>query len=304
MWTPDTMVGAAVAAGTLAAGLLVTAPAASAAPACTEWTVSTVATGYGMLENLVFGDNGTMYLSETSPLGPGRIQALSPDGVRSVAVDDVRSPGGLVVDGSVLYFTTGNGTAAGLFDIPDGTVDTLDLVSGARSTYAAGLVMPNGLARTDDGALFTTRNLGLTTGLTVVPSASPHVPSVVRTDLGTANGIAVDADALYVADTFEPSLRITALDVDDPAGPARILPVDGFGPFTASDDMTVGPDGMIYLAQNLAGRVLRVDPATGSSCVVGTGVPLTSSVEFGGLGWDENSLYATSFDGSVRKLTP
>ncbi len=68
--------------------------------------------------------------------------------------------------------------------------------------------------------------------------------------------------------------------------------------------MTVGPDGMIYLAQNLAGRVLRVDPATGSSCVVGTGVPLTSSVEFGGPGWDDNSLYATSFDGSVRKLTP
>lgn len=293
-----------VSAGALTAGLLVCAPSASADPICTPWSVVTVASGFGMLENLAFGGDGSMYLSETSPLGNGRIQRLTPDVVRSVAVPDVTSPGGLVVDGDTLYFTTGNGTAAGLFDTHDGTVEKFDVTSGARSTYASGLVMPNGLARSTNGDLFTTRNLGVTTGLTLVPGEPPHEPSVVRTDLGTANGIAIDGDTLYVADTFEPQLKITVLDTRDPGGAVRTIAVDGFGPFTASDDMTVGPDGQIYLAQNLASRVLRIDPESGSSCVIGEGMPLTSSVRFGESGWNRDALYATSFDGSVRRLSP
>nr|WP_296767628.1 SMP-30/gluconolactonase/LRE family protein [Rhodococcus sp. (in: high G+C Gram-positive bacteria)] len=294
----------------VAGAMLIGSPNAAAAPnivaeqPCSPWIVSTVAAGFGTLENLAFGADGTMYLSETSLSGSGRIAALMPDGQRRTAVADVNSPGGLVVDGNTLYFATGNGTIAGLLDTHDGTVDTLDVESGTRSTYARGLVMPNGLARSPEGDLFTTRNLGATTGLTVVPHDSPNEPYSVRTDLGTANGIAIDGDTVYVSNTFDPVLVITALDADDPGGPSTKIPVDGFGPFTASDDMTVGPDGQIYLAQNLAGRVLRIDPRTGNSCVIGTGLPLTSSVEFGGSGWDRTSLYATSFDGTVRKLTP
>lgn len=297
--------GGALAAGVLVVGLAVTAPVATASTstACTPWTVSTVASGFGPLENLSFG-GGSMYLSETSPVGTGNIVRLAADGSREIAVAGVASPGGQVVDGRTLFFTTGNGTASGLFGIPDGTVDTLDLETGARAKYAEGVVMPNGLARSADGDLFTTRNLGATTGLTVVPAESPHTPTVVRTDLGTANGIAIDDGTLYVANTFEPNLEIAALDIDDPGGAVRRIPVDGFGPFTASDDMTVGPDGQIYLAQNLAGRVLRIDPQSGSSCVIGSGLPLTSSVEFGGQGFERNALYATSFAGTVSKLSP
>ncbi|WP_338892851.1 SMP-30/gluconolactonase/LRE family protein [Rhodococcus sovatensis] len=295
---------AAAAVGAMAAGLLVFSPTASASPVCTSWSVSTVASGYGMLENLAFGGDGSMYLSETSPIGPGSIQRLTPDTVRSVAVSDVSSPGGLVVHDRTLYFATGNSTAAGLFGTPDGTVDVVDLESGVRSTFARGLVMPNGLARSSDGAFFATRNLGAPTGLTLVPSAAPHEPAVVRTDLGTANGIAIDGDTLYVSNTFEPELRITVMDARDPGGAVRTIPVDGFGPLTASDDMTVGPDGRIYLAQNLAGRILRIDPKDGSSCVIATGMPLTTSVSFGGTGWDSSSVYATSFDGTVRQVSP
>ncbi|MDJ0391943.1 SMP-30/gluconolactonase/LRE family protein [Rhodococcus sp. G-MC3] len=288
----------------VAGAVLVGTPDAAAAPTCSPWTVSTVAQGFGMLENLAFGEDGTIFLSETSPLGMGRIQALTPDGRRRTAVPDVTSPGGLVVDGDTLFFTTGNGTAAGVFGTADGTIDTLDIETGARTTYARGLVMPNGLAMSSNGDLFTTRNLGSDTGLTVVPHEVPHEPSSVRTDIGTANGIAIDGNTVYVANTFDPALAITEVDTDDPSGQSRTLAVDGFGPLTASDDLTVGPDGQLYLAQNLASRVLRIDPRTGQSCVLGTGLPLTSSVDFGGPGWDRTSLYATSFDGTVRKLTP
>lgn len=297
-------IGAGVVVGVLTAGLLVWAPSASATPGCAPWSVTTVASGFGMLENLAFDGKGSMYLSETSPAGPGSIRRLTPDGVRSVAVTDVISPGGLVADGGTLYFTTGNALVAGLFDSHDGTVDTLDLSTGTRSTYAGGLTMPNGLARTENGDLLATRNLGVTTGLTQVPAEAPHSPIVVRTDLGTANGIAIDGSTVYVANTFDPDLAVSVLDASDLTATARTITVDGFGPITASDDMTVGPDGSIYLAQNLAGRVLRIDPVSGAACVVGSGMPLTSSVETGGPGWDRDALYATSFDGTVRKLSP
>lgn len=281
--------------------LIVGAPAASATPDCTPWTTSTVASGFGTLENLAFDDRGTMLLSETSLFGTGSIRGLTPDGERSVVVPDVASPGGLAVRGDTLYFTTGNGFVSGALDIPDGSVETVDLTSGARATVARDLVMPNGLVLLDDGDMLVTRNVGAQSGLTRIDGDSSRV---VRTDLGSANGIATDGTAVYVSNTFEPELAVTVLDSEDLGGEARRIPVDGFGPVTASDDLTVGPDGQIYLAQNLAGRVLRIDPESGSSCVVGTGLPLTSSVEFGGPGWNRDALYATSFDGSVRQLTP
>lgn len=291
----------------VAAGSTVTvvlAPGAHAAPTCSPWTVGTVASGYGPLENLAFDGRGSLLLSETSFLGPGNIRSLAPDGSSGIVVPNVSSPGGLAVENDTLYFATGNGTASGLFDIHDGSVQTLDLGSGETATAARGLVMPNGLAVLDDGDLVVTRNLGATTGITRIAVGDPDSAEIVRTDLGTANGIAYDGDTLYVADTFEPDLSISVLDAHDLGGDVGRIPVDGFGPFTASDDMTVGPDGHIYLAQNLAGRVLRIDPDTGGSCVIGSGMPLTTSVEFGGEGFDPDSLYATSFDGTVRQLTP
>ncbi|MBY6411147.1 SMP-30/gluconolactonase/LRE family protein [Rhodococcus sp. BP-252] len=289
---------------TTCGAVVAVAPTAAAAPACAPWTVSTVASGLGLLENVTFDDRGTMLLSRTSLTGPGAIAGLTPDGTRSVVVPDVTAPGGLVVRGDTLYFTTGNGFSSGLLDVHDGTVEAVDLDTGARTVVARDVVMPNGLAVLDDGDLLVTRNLGTPSGVTRVDAGDPNSARYVRTDVGSANGLAVDDGTVYVSNTFEPELAITVLDASNLGGDARRIPVDGFGPVTASDDLTVGPDGQIYLAQNLAGRVLRIDPESGASCVIGTGLPATSAVEFGGVGWDPDSLYATSFDGSVRRLAP
>ncbi|WP_237669392.1 SMP-30/gluconolactonase/LRE family protein [Rhodococcus sp. BS-15] len=253
-----------------------------------------------MLENLEFDGRGSMIVSETSPVGPGALRTVAPNGVRGTLVADVESPGGLVRDGDTLYFTTGNSAAAGLLDTRSGTVDTIDLGTGVRSTYASGLAMPNGLARSESGDLFTTRNLGTLSGLTRV--AVDGSVSTVRTDLGSANGIGIGEEKVYVANTFDLETTLTVLDEKDPSGPSARIRIDGVGPLAMSDDLTVGDDGTVYLAQNLAGRVVRIDPESGSSCVIATGVPLTSSVAFGGSGFDEEALYATSFDGTVRKL--
>ncbi|KQU53695.1 hypothetical protein ASG84_03850 [Rhodococcus sp. Leaf278] len=295
---------AAVVAGLVLAASVTLSPISEASSTCTPWSVSTVASGFGLLENLEFDGNGSMIVSETSPVGPGALRTVAPNGDRGTLVSGVESPGGLVRDGDTLFFTTGNSAAAGLLDIRNGTIEKIGLRSGARSTYASGLTMPNGLARSATGDLFTTRNLGSTSGLTRV--AVDRSVSTVRTDLGSANGIGIGIGEgkIYVATTFDLETTLTVLDEKNPSGPSSRIRVDGFGPLTMSDDLTVADDGTVYLAQNLAGRVVRVDPETGSSCVIATGVPLTSSVAFGGVGFDSEALYATSFDGTVRKMSP
>ena len=281
---------AVVVTGLLLGAATALAPTAGASSSCTPWSVSTVASGFGMLENLEFDGRGSMIVSETSPVGPGALRTVAPNGDR----------GTLVADVDTLYFTTGNSAAAGLLDTRTGTVGTIDLGTGVRSTYASGLAMPNGLARSESGDLFTTRNLGTLSGLTRV--AVDGSVSTVRTDLGSANGIGIGEGKIYVANTFDLETTLTVLDEKNPSGPAARIRIDGVGPLAMSDDLTVGDDGTVYLAQNLAGRVVRIDPESGASCVIATGVPLTSSVAFGGAGFDEEALYATSFDGTVRKL--
>lgn len=291
---------AAVVAGLVLAASATLAPTAEASSSCTPWSVSTVASGFGMLENLAFDGRGSMIVSETSPIGPGALRTVAPNGDRGTLVADVDSPGGLVTHGDTLYFTTGNSAAAGLLDTRTGTVDTIDLGTGIRSTYASGLAMPNGLARSESGDLFTTRNLGVAAGLSRI--TSDRAVSTVRTDVGTANGIGIGGGKIYVANTFDLETTLTVLDEKNPSGPSARIRIDGIGTLSMSDDLTVGDDGSVYLAQNLAGRVVRIDPESGATCVIATGVPLTSSVAFGGIGFDETALYATSFDGTVRKL--
>jgi hypothetical protein len=46
------------------------------------------------------------------------------------------------------------------------------------------------------------------------------------------------------------------------------------------DDLTLGPDGLIYVAAHVTGEVLRVDPRDGASCVLLSGLHEPTSVRF------------------------
>lgn len=300
-------IGVAAIAASVAA--IVTAAPASAELSsggigCPRWGVETVASGYGMLENLAFDGRGAMLLSDSSLLTPGAIRTLDASGVRGTLVDGVAGPGGLAVTGDDVYITTGNSAVSGLFGIADGTVDVVDLDTRDRRTVAGGLVMPNGLARLGNGDLLTTHNLGVP-GLTRIPADRPDSPERVRSDLGTADGVATDGDHVYVTTSFDPVSELKILSAADLRGPVRSIPLPGIGLLNVADDLTVGPDGAVYLSYNVAGKVLRVDPVAGTSCEIASGLMLTSAVKFGaGPGWDGHALYATGFDGTVRKLTP
>lgn len=271
---------------------------------CPRWDAVTIASGYGMLENLAFDGRGAMLLSDSSMTAPGAVRTLDAAGARGTLVDGVAGPGGLAVAGDDVYFTTGNSAVSGLLNIADGTVEVVNLGTRERRTLAGGLVMPNGLARLGNGDLLTTHNLGMP-GLTRIPADRPGSPERVRSDLGTLDGVATDGERVYLTTSFDPVSELKILSASDLRGPVRTIPLPGFGPLNVADDLTVGPDGAVYLSYNVAGKVLRVDPATGTSCEIASGLMLTSAVKFGaGPGWDNRALYAAGFDGTVRRLTP
>lgn len=274
-------------------------------PACAPWTVSTVASGFGVLENLAFDGDGRLLLSESPLFEDGAIRTLTPSGEKGTLVPEVASPGGIVVDGDRVLFTTGDNAMAGLYNGTNGTVESVNFDGDDRATLARGLTMPNGLARLADGDLLVTQSLGDEPGLTRIPAGRADEPEKVRSDIGSANGLFVSGSKVYVGNTFDEDTEVRILDAADLGGDPTIFTLPGNGPTNVGDDLVVDADGLVYMALNGGGKVVRVDPATGDTCEIGTGLPLTSSVRFGaGEGWDAESLYATSFVGTVHRLTP
>lgn len=281
--------------------------AAAPVSTCTPWTVGTIADGFGVLENLAFDGHGKMLLSESPVPGEGAVRTLTPAGAKGTLVSGTPSPGGLVVRDGRVVFTTGNNVMAGMMNGTNGTVESVRLDGSDRTVIAKGLTMPNGLAALENGDLLVTQAFGDKPGLTRIPATGSREPQRVRTDLGSANGLAVSTDGatVYVGNTVDRDTELRALQASDLTGAVSTTTVSGAGAANAGDDLTVGADGYVYMALNGAGKVVRIAPATGDTCEIATGLPLTSSVRFGaGDGWDAASLYTTSFTGAVHRLTP
>ncbi|MFI6868357.1 SMP-30/gluconolactonase/LRE family protein [Nocardia sp. NPDC050406] len=296
---------AAIQLGVLTVAGTGTAAADTAPLGCGQWSKSIVASGFGALENLAFDGRGGLLLSESSLTGSGGgLQRLAADGTRTLTAS-VESPGGIVVSGDTAYVNSGNAMRSGLADTPDGSILAVDLDTGAVTTAASGLRMPNGLAQLPDGGFVVSRDLGSATTLTRV--APDGGTSTLAPGLNSTNGLAYDPARrkLYVSTTFEATTTIAVIDVDNLDAAPRRITVPGLGPLNSADDLTVGPDGAVYVALNVAGQIVRVDPDNSRTCVVAEGLPFITSVRFGsGPGWDSRALYATSFLGTVTRVTP
>ena len=140
-------------------------------------------------------------------------------------------------------------------------------------------------------ALLSAPLVGVTSTSATAAPGDPAGPTVVTGD---------DFTVSQVAGGYE-----VVVDLDEPTAKPRTIRIPGLGPLNAGDDLVLGADGNLYVALNVAGSVVRVDPDTGAQCTVAKGLPFVSSVRFGaGPGWDPDSLYTTSFAGVVTRLTP
>lgn len=251
------------------------------------------------LENLAFDGNGHLYLSDS---GRDQVVRVGLDGQGEVAL-----PRG------------GNGLAWGPDDrlyvaAPDGDAYVILRSTDANATqfdvYVDGVPAYNGMAFDGEANLFVSDD-------NLQPPATP--PDLVRipradpsaweawTDLKGPDGIVYDPvnDVLYtdiVADQSSPILRFSPTDT----GKLEVVAYLSFGALTLEpnvhgpqgdpqatvpkgpDDLTLGPDGLLYVAGHVSGELLRLDPATGEACVLASGLEEPSSVRiargFGGHG--------------------
>jgi hypothetical protein len=292
-------------AGLALLGVLGGPPTPASAVAITHcpWRATTVASGLGSLENLGFDGAGTMLVSRTVG-NSGQLYRLTPDGRGSSLVPNVAAPGSITVADGAAYFTTGNSFLSGIIGSRDGTIARVDLATGALTTVVTKLTMPNGMVRLPDGSFIVSRNLGWTTGLTRISAdgtgETPFAPSVTM-----ANGLAYDAahNTVIASMDLHPVTTLAFVDLGDPAH-VHTVDLGLFGLFGFPDDLTISPDGLIYLAMD-GGDIVRIDPDRHAACILASSMFGSTSVRFGaGPGWDSQALYSTDLFGTIHKLTP
>ncbi|RVW07396.1 hypothetical protein EGT67_22225 [Prescottella agglutinans] len=280
-------VAVAIVGGTTTAA---TSAQAAPLPECGNWQVETVVQGLEQLENLEPDGNGGFYLS-----GDTKLYQVDAAGQVHTVLDDLAAPGGLQLDGSNLTFLTRQ----------DGKLWDLDTATGQLSspTSFAG----NGLLRLPDGDLLTTwvgtegyPSKGLSRYLRESDVVAPNW-SMVRRSEGLA--LSPDRRAVYTDDLFTGQILRVPLDNPDQWTVVATLPSLLPGP----DDLTMSQDGTLYVAAHIEGAVYRVDPRSGEACAIASGLSSgwtgPSSVRIGSNG-DGFALYATAFDGTLRRLVP
>lgn len=291
-------------AGLVLAAALAWAPAAGAADQCARWGDRVVTEGLGSLENVEVDAHGGLLVSASDQ---DAIVRITRDGKSRTLVPNVTSPGGLRVRAGVLWFNTGDAAQSGLLDRADGTLERFDLRTRKRTVVARNIIMPNGLVFLPNGNALTSRDLGGPPAIYVVPKRHPAQHRAwANTD--DSNGMAVDPTGryVYVNQTFKfdsPVLRIPTRN------PRKIEVLAQVGSAKGLDDMTIDRDGILYLAANATGEIIRLNPRTKRACTIAGGVDSgwrsTSAVKFGcGPGWRSDHLFAVGFDGVVHELTP
>jgi sugar lactone lactonase YvrE len=195
---------------------------------------------------------------------------------------------------------------AGILQTADGTIQRYDLTTHARVTWSSGLAMPNGLLFLPDGDAVVSRD-SPGHGITRIPFADPMHPQPNWVTTNDSNGMAIDPTRtwLYFDQTFQLGGLVLRTRLSDPTDVEQVA---SLGQGLVLDDLTIDRAGDLYLAANRPeplGELIRLDPATGSSCVIASGLGDPSAVKFGcGPGWPSDHLFVVGFEGNVSDISP
>ncbi|MEX2459040.1 MAG: hypothetical protein WD770_08655 [Actinomycetota bacterium] len=275
-------------------------------------------TGKGVLENLLFDGKGNLYVT-----GDGMLRRYDAAGNETVLLQDM-SLGGLAIGPDrALYLGIGNDIEASVMRTGASAVWRITRTKPLKHTvYAQGFDMANGMWFDRAGNLYVSNDFG--EGPVRIPRRKPSSWTVWGGQYGT-NGIVVDPTGRYLdaAITFDQASRIVRIPLKDPSQ-ARTIAVLSTGALTLEpgvhvppyvggpampqglDDMTRDAKGTLYVTANgPAGALLKVDPKTGTACILADGLDLPSSVRFASaFGADTGKLYVTQFGGAITVVTP
>ncbi len=178
----------------------------------------------------------------------------------------------------------------------DGAVWLLE-AGGAPREVAAGLANPNAVVVAPWGEVLVSDDTR--TEIVAVDPGS----GAIRTWLDpipSPNGLAFSADGrwLYVASTFVAEPPLWRVPVDAEGRPGEPELVVTFPTGSTPDGVAVDAEGQVWVALNLAGELVRVDPETGAVEVVARGLPTPASLAFGqGPELDPCAVYVTELYG-------
>lgn len=275
-------------------------------PACDLADVVVFAEGQGVVENLLFDGAGSLFVTRD-----GDLWRYAPEGEGELYVEGIG--GGLArgPDGA-LYAGVLNDAVASIQRTGASSVARIDLATGSATTFASGFDMANGLAFDGAGNLYVSNDFG-----EWIVRIAPDGSWLEWANVYSANGMAVADGYLYAALTFDQRSPIVAVALDN-VREQRIVAELSLGALTLQpnahvpgttdaplvpqglDDMTLGPDGALYVAAQTGAGVLRVDRATGEACLVAGGMPNASSVRFAnGFGEWDGAMFVTAFDGRI-----
>lgn len=296
--------GLALATAAVALGLLWMPHAALAAPDCAAGQPAPRAliTGKGTLESVIVDDGGRLFYTDVTAKALMRVDRPAAAPVK--VAGDIDSPGGLAFDGSgKLLVGYGDAFANGGQGNIQGQAGLLriDPDTGAKTTFATGTQMSNGVVRAGDGTVFASSDAGVNGIDRVSPTGQVQR---AWAQVISANGLAIDSSGrfLYAAQTFQPA-AIARVEIAHPGNvETYALP----GP----DDIAAGPDGMtiddrdrLFVAANGGGQIWRVNTDR-SICALARGLLLPSAVAFGhgSTGFSAGNLYAVTFSGQVIEI--
>ncbi|MEV6770848.1 hypothetical protein AB0N05_19720 [Nocardia sp. NPDC051030] len=254
-------------------------PATAAEPSCTAPVTTEISFGVPLLdwsENLGYDAAGNLWVSRTYR---NEVQRYDSAGHMTATVP-VQFPGAVRLGPDGLMYANSGDSPSSLLTGSSIVRFDPNAAEPRPEVFAAGRNMVNGAAFDAEGFLYVTDSLSGV--LRIRPDGSTDDQWASRAKIFGANGLAVIGRDLYVG--VLPSLggQILRVPIGNPE--ARVVAAQlnaGILP-AFPDDLTVGPDGQIYVATAL-GRLARVDPNTGGSCTVYSGEPMTSvAVDPGG----------------------
>lgn len=249
-------------------------------------------------EGIVFNGEGRLYVVADTD-----VWEVATDGTPTLVADLV-TPVGLASRGASEILVGEFGPLTFTRDGENSDGEVLSLTpAGAVSTVATGIGDPNFIHVRADGSLLVSDDF---TDIIYAVSPSGTLTTFLQ-GIQSPNGIveSLDGSELYVAQTFSalsPSFvfddRVwrVPLSSEGPGTPELLASLGGAG---ANDGVTLDARGRVYVAENLDGKVWRIDPATNEVELVAENMPFVASLAFGEGEFNRTSIYATQLFGGI-----